>query len=210
MMRKLMVILALAMVLCGAALAQAATLQDWIDLGSTGVQIDDKLFYNFSFASSGLDAADVAVIPLNDPFNPGIQFTAAWTVADGDVLDSAIGYSVQVLPGGNAIIDVSAEIQGFGILGDGVVAVAETTSVGNLLLNVNGGTTAFAEITFPPTLGPIDVLKDISVNAPEQGDFATVSVVINRFSEVPVPPAVWLFGSGLLGLAGLRFRKNRA
>jgi hypothetical protein len=27
---------------------------------------------------------------------------------------------------------------------------------------------------------------------------------------IPVPPAVWLFGSGLLGLAGLRFRKNRA
>ncbi len=31
-----------------------------------------------------------------------------------------------------------------------------------------------------------------------------------NYTTVPVPPAVWLFGSGLLGLVGFRFRKTQA
>lgn len=40
--------------------------------------------------------------------------------------------------------------------------------------------------------------------------FTGGSVVINAVNEVPIPAAAWLFGSGLLGLAGLKRRKASA
>jgi hypothetical protein len=38
---------------------------------------------------------------------------------------------------------------------------------------------------------------------------ATDVVRLSVVNAVPVPPAVWLFGSGLLGLAGVARRKAR-
>jgi len=35
-------------------------------------------------------------------------------------------------------------------------------------------------------------------------------VAIENSSAVPVPPALWLFGSGLLGLIGISRRKRSA
>ena len=42
-----------------------------------------------------------------------------------------------------------------------------------------------------------------------QSDYTFVSMNVDTVSNVPVPAAAWLFGSGLLGLAGLR-RKSQA
>jgi hypothetical protein len=216
-MRKLMVIMAAALVLCGAFAMSAqatSTLADYIALGSTGVTIDDKLFFDFSYSGSGFGGAvaipadGITVTPLTDPLNPGILFNAPWSVGPGQALDSLIQFKVQVLPGGNPIKDVSAEMVAFGTSPDGIITVAETTTFGNLLLHSNGGTVSSAEITFSPTMGVINVAKDISVNG--NSGIAALSGVTNRFSEVPVPPAVLLFGTGLLGLVGFRFGKNRA
>jgi hypothetical protein len=45
----------------------------------------------------------------------------------------------------------------------------------------------------------------------QEGPFAAVPVVMSMtISEVPIPPAVWLFGSGLLGLVGVARRKKAA
>jgi len=216
-MRKVAIIVAMALVLCGAfAMSAQATpalsLQDYIDLGSNGVQIDDKLFFDFFYVGSAsnnavaIPASGISVTPLNDPYNPGILFNAAWSVGVGQTLDSYIQYSVKVLPGGNAIKDISASMQGFGADLGGVVSVAETTPFGNLFLYSNGSTLSYAEVTFNPTMGPFTVVKDISVNG--NNGFAAVSGVTNRFSEVPVPPSLLLLGSGLLGLVGLRFRRK--
>ena len=49
-----------------------------------------------------------------------------------------------------------------------------------------------------------------------QGDFGqqngrtTTDLYVAGINEVPLPAAVWLFGSALLGLAGLRRRKLAA
>ncbi len=226
-MRKLAVIMAMALVLCG-ALAMSAqgtlltpgTLADYIALGHTGGTIDDKLFFDFTYsgtASGGataIPASGIGVTPHNDPLNPGLEFQAAWTAGAGQTLDSLIKYKVQVLPGGNAIKDVSASMDGFGFSDGGIVAVAETVNLGatllaNLFLHADTtGIVNFASATFDPTPGILDVVKDISVN----GNLGTASVsdVTNRFSEVPVPPTAILLGSGLLGLVGFRFRKNQA
>lgn len=48
----------------------------------------------------------------------------------------------------------------------------------------------------------------------QAGDFNTILGIVDSTGEaasvVPVPPAVWLFGSGLLGLAGVARRKQAA
>jgi hypothetical protein len=223
--RKLMIIMAAALLLCGAfamaAQATPLTLQDLIDLGSTGIQIDDKVFYDFTYggtASGGaavIPASGIGVTPLTTPYNPGLQFQAAWAVSAGQTLDSAISYYVKVLPGGYAIKDVSASMAGYGFTDGGVVGVGETvaldtTTIANVVLHSDStGTVDYASATFSPTYGPLFVTKDIGLAGHTDG-FATVSVVTNRFSEVPVPPTALLLGSGLLGLVGFRFRKNRA
>ena len=76
-------------------------------------------------------------------------------------------------------------------------------------LNVGqSGTTNItsATATFAPQ-GIIYVVKDISVNGDGRlGGSAFVSQLTDRYSEVPLPASVLLFGPGLLGLMGIRKR----
>jgi hypothetical protein len=192
-------------------------LADLINLGSTGIQIDDKLFFDFSYVGSGfggavaIPASGIAVTPIDTPLNPGLQFNAPWSVGPGQGLDSFISYSVRVLEGGAAIEDVSATMAGVVAQDGGFVSVAENVSlagtvIATLGLHANGGLVNSASATFDPTLGILEVVKDIAVNG--NAGFAAVSQVTNQFSEVPVPPTALLLGSGLLGLVGLRFRRK--
>jgi len=82
---------------------------------------------------------------------------------------------------------------------NGVVAVAETTTVGNLLLYDDStlGVVAHDELSIPPTDGPIIVYKDISVNG--NVGLATVSGVIINSRKSPNPPHA-PSRSGLIGL----------
>jgi hypothetical protein len=224
-MRKLAIIMAMALVLGGAfamsAQATPTTLADYIALGSTGVTIDDKTFYDFAYsgtaggAATPIQAADIKVFQILTPLNPGLSFQAAWSVAGGDSLDSLITYYVKVNPGGAPIADVSASMTGYTFSGPGVVSVGETVKLASSTIAAIGlhadqtGTVDFVEASFTPTAGPLFVSKDISVNGHTNGQ-AAVSFVTNQFSEVPVPPTALLLGTGLLGLVGFRVRKNRA
>lgn len=125
MMKLLTGLIVLFTVITGTAMAAPiltpGTLADYVALGSGGGQIGDKLFYDFAYAGSGfggaaaIPAGGIMVTPLFTPSNPGLQFSAAWSVGPGQGLDSLITFNVQVLPGGVPITDLSATMAGYGI-----------------------------------------------------------------------------------------------
>lgn len=72
------------------------------------------------------------------------------------------------------------------------------TKIGDTLsiLQATSISGSFQQILFPAGYnGFVDILDN------------GLSVTVTEISAVPVPPAVWLFGSGLLGLAGIARRK---
>ena len=188
-------------------LCVSGNLSEFIALGTGGCQIEDKIFSNFAYSGTG--AGGAAAIPafginvaiLDTPKDPGIQFSAPWSVGPGQILDSLIQFVVTVSPGGQAIDDISAAMTGFGHEPNGAVTVVEATSVGNLGLRDDGGTVAFATLTFAPTMGPISVATDIAVAG--NSGVAAVSSVTNRFSEVPEPSTLFLLGSSLFALGAM-------
>lgn len=80
----------------------------------------------------------------------------------------------------------AVQLQGGVLSGDGMIDA-------NTVNNVGG--------TVVPGLSPGTLILD---------DFGTDVVRLHFVSSVPVPPAVWLFGSGLLGLIGISRRRKGA
>lgn len=200
-----------------------ASYQVYVDMALAGdsCYIDDKVFSNFFYHSASyggaveIPASGVSVVPFETPLNPGFMFNAGWSVGPGQSQDSHFIYDVTVQPGGNAITDVSALINGFGVTGDpngGFITVGESfvpdqgrslSLAYGLGLNI---TSDRLDLSSP--VWYLEVTKNITVSGNDGS--ASVSGVYNHFSEtgVPEPLTLLLMGSGLLGLGALRLRKK--
>lgn len=242
-MKKLLAVLALAIAMPLAAWADHAapppcvqgTLADYLALES-GCTIEDKVFSDFTYnnivqpAEDGLNvvaATSITVIPDATALNPGLTIQGGWTSFGGTTSDILIGFTVTVLPGGNAIKDATLSIAGSATVGNAAVIAGETLWLGctgpcedsaSLLALDLAGTAndqLFDSTTFDP-VWVVTIQKDILLvgNCGDQPDgcflnFATLSIINQNFSEVPEPATLTLLGTGLLAIGGKLRRRMK-
>jgi hypothetical protein len=230
-MRKLMVILAMAMVLGGAFATSAqahANFDFFINPPQTGASI------SYAGGANPLIGEDIIVTGVFVTGAP--QNNGSYDIANG-ILDFTTGnfsssdpLHWNFAPGGN--FDFSGDILNVG--GNPSTAIALngqfTSAIVAQTLPITANHVVIGEYTDIKSDSLLELFGQIGEN-PWVGalnlsfrtataigpgadgslvDFTSVSVGSGDFTNVPVPPAVWLFGSGLLGLAGLRFRRNRS
>lgn len=202
------------------ACATGANLGQWLASGFS-CTVGDKTFSNFSYVgtsgggATAIQAAEIDITVINNGSSGiGFQFSAPWSATSTESLDSLIKFNVAVTGGGPLQIDDAELVQsGSGFVAPGVGSVAENLSNNSNLLTVDSAnqTILNAMSAFAPT-GSVSVTKDISVNG-NQGGFATISEVIDTFSQtvpIPEPAGVAAFVVGLLGLGWLRHRRQRS
>jgi hypothetical protein len=106
-------------------------------------------------------------------------------------------------------------------LGPSPVATKTTNALGCEALPLATQTNAYTIVTNFTNLGMCTYTSDTIGGSPMSspafggynGNFDVLSVHLDSFvqaPQVPVPAAVWLFGSGLLGLVGIARRKKKA
>ena len=138
--------------------------------------------------AGGLTVSFDANVLLFDTFASSALFDAF--VTDDDPLDGLVEFIFLFNSGGP--LDPAVE----GVFDIGVMS-----------FNVAGNQGDFTDVLlsdscdFCEWLGPDLSVINVDFQLPERATTVTVSAV-------PVPPAVWLFGSGLLGLVGIARRRS--
>jgi hypothetical protein len=225
----------LALALVGSVMqAQAApifsngTLQDLINLGSTGAQVGDKVFSNFTYTPSGNMplASAVNVTSILSP-NIGLMFQGGFGDSPGGgPSDALITYTVTVTDPTRRITDAHMDgnpaVVGATTTNPGTVSVTETflpdsTKMLNIFDNEPGSSTKLSDdTTFTTPLSVLHVQKDIRADAGAAGTgvTATLSFVDQTFSQTAVPEpatiALVLAGVPVAGILALRRRKAKA
>jgi len=210
----------LVVLVCGVSAFGSACITDTYDhyLG-TSCGLNDKIANNFSYSTAGtntIPASSITVNPITTPNNPGFLFNAPWGVQGSQTQDSLIGFTITDTSGPN-IDDLSLNMFGAAVLGNALVTVSETYCAGDTFADgCKGGTEGTLStylgnglskltdsVTFGTNVQVVDVEKDIELLGGGNGSFAVLSGVSNQFSEVPEPGSLVLFGSGIVGLAGV-------
>jgi hypothetical protein len=226
-MRKLMVIMAMALVLCG-AMAMSAQAQVY-DFNIAHPQ-DTPGLVSYAGGATPLVGTNLVVDSVDVFGSTGALPDGTYTI-DGGLLNFTTG-NFNNAGAFTYVFDAGGSVTLVGTLGaDAPVGVGTPIGMfGNFSAaavvsqNTDPDTTHVGTFNFTDEKNP-EFAALIGLTNPLIGDiflgFVTDSVSpgdpfdstrVNGFrvhNTVPVPPAVWLFGSGLLGLIGLR-RKLKA
>jgi hypothetical protein len=222
---------AIAGLVLAAASSHAVLLTDLLVSGAT-IQVGDKIFGNFTWDGTGGpgSAAGINVTGIGDGTSGnlyGIQFGGGLSQVGTGTSDWQLGYSVTIAPGYNySISDIHQYANLNGTAGS-LVNISED------VLNWPGGTVVATShvgeginfSNFDPSDPPAElndtlvldtplqqvwIEKDIFLQATGPTDFAAVSILQQRFSQVPEPTTAGCF---LLGLGALvcfqRFNQYR-
>jgi len=168
------------------------------------------------------NAATVSLTP--SVTNVSVSDVFSLTVQGSDFVDGVSSGGVEISWDANLVSLVSTlgDIQdsmlsnGFLDLGLSSVGATNTVAVGGSFVGFAGPSFDFVTLQFealpPAQEGPINMVNS---NFGDWQDISGVSIpgvifegaTINT-TAVPVPAAVWLFGSGLLGLVGVARRRS--
>lgn len=177
-----------------------------------------------SLAAMGASAADIFLTPASPTVNIGDTLTL--TVQGANFTDLMTSGGVTVTWDPTVLSLTSSELDLASTLPVGFIPL--TNTVGSGTLNLSAGTFGAAigpafdffsmDFTALPPGGVSNVAVGLGVNGNWQDglglsipnadvSYTGATVTVN---EVPLPAAVWLFGTGLLGLAGVARRRNQA
>jgi len=211
--------------------AWAVSLEELVQ-GAT-LTADDKLFENWQLQQldlTGDAVADLTMIDVtpivDDPLNPGLKFTAplgaigtAFFNAGNSSVNLVFSFDVRTTSGLPLIKDNSLLINDF-VFDSGpqaLINISESISTGDGIalgskfvqaqpsdLGMEGLLPDhFDEADFSPQ-SEIHVVKMIEILGPGQFDGAFLTMFEQRFSQVPEPATVLLFGMGGLALIARR------
>jgi len=157
-------------------------------------------------------------VNTGDVFSLTVQGTEFVTgVSSGGV---EISWDANLVSLVSTLTDIQASMQsnGFLDLGGSSVGPTNTVAVGGSFVGLPGPSFDFVTLQFvalpPAQSGPINMVnsafgawQDAQTPAQSIPDVIFEGATINS-TVVPVPAAVWLFGSGLLGLVGVARRRS--
>lgn len=186
-----------------AAPCGTTTLNNWLGSGFS-CTVGNLTFSGFNYSPDGFNgtnglsnapASSVGVGPTFLTAGPGIGFNAFWNNTGTTSGDVEITFTVTA-PANSPITD-------FHLLLDGVVgSVLDVASLSNGVTLSSSDNLEHA-VTFAAVTSLL-VIDDIGVNPG-----GSISSVEKAFSQVPLPAALPLFASGLVGLGLLGRRKRK-
>ncbi|VAX07313.1 hypothetical protein MNBD_GAMMA25-2629 [hydrothermal vent metagenome] len=180
---------------------------DSADLAEFGWGVNLASYESSRFQFDGVNAD--AELPLDSSLliNLGsFTYTNLETVLVGDVVTVDLGLAVNVFGAGQTKLTYALEVNNTDNVAAGSDSMRVINSPENVIFTVDGSDYELLMLGFSIDGGNsfesnFNLAEGASLNM-------GIYVQLDRVSAVPVPAAVWLFGSALLGLAGIARRKH--